>query len=461
MILAVVVPTVLILLGILIWRALRGGRLAQCTLGVLGVGVLVIAGTHFWSAQPKMVAPPPILSPDPLLGAGEPITFSGRVHWEGLADARERVEATRGRVHATAERMRATADQIRAAATEARREGEAMAVSARAGVNAARAAAQIVGEAGENLEPDVYASGRAGVLAVAKSLLERLDEVIPEGVKLDKVWISGETNEDLLKDVAQVVRPQVGNTDVVVNWDAPTSRPAEMEAGHVMLRVDGRSGGDGETLPGSSDLALIGQRRSIHRQVHSAGKLWLSNLGAHASIHGGGKRLVASSGLQANPQGAEDQSQAYAAQMLLPYAQQAVQQYNTRHHRESLREDDRQRLQEQLRQDLRVGRFVEDQFAQRFQKSYGTIYQHHLLLKIDDVEMASAAARYAEELYTIRQAQSSGVRWKVLSTAGLIALICVVYLFLNAATKGYYAWSLRTAGAVAVIGGLIVLAAVA
>ncbi|MHC4567597.1 MAG: hypothetical protein ACYTE3_17770, partial [Planctomycetota bacterium] len=34
------------------------------------------------------------------------------------------------------------------------------------------------------------------------------------------------------------------------------------------------------------------------------------------------------------------------------------------------------------------------------------------------------------------------------SVAGLLALITVAYVFLNAATKGYYTWSLRIAGVV-------------
>ena len=34
------------------------------------------------------------------------------------------------------------------------------------------------------------------------------------------------------------------------------------------------------------------------------------------------------------------------------------------------------------------------------------------------------------------------------SVIGLLVLITAVYAFLNAATKGYYAWSLRIAGIV-------------
>jgi hypothetical protein len=36
----------------------------------------------------------------------------------------------------------------------------------------------------------------------------------------------------------------------------------------------------------------------------------------------------------------------------------------------------------------------------------------------------------------------------IASVVGLLALITVVYVFLNAATKGYYVWSLRIAGIV-------------
>jgi hypothetical protein len=40
----------------------------------------------------------------------------------------------------------------------------------------------------------------------------------------------------------------------------------------------------------------------------------------------------------------------------------------------------------------------------------------------------------------------------------MFALICVVYLFLNAATRGYYAWSLRIALIIVLgIGVLVVL----
>ena len=41
------------------------------------------------------------------------------------------------------------------------------------------------------------------------------------------------------------------------------------------------------------------------------------------------------------------------------------------------------------------------------------------------------------------------------SIVGLLVLITVIYAFLNAATKGYYVWSLRIAGIVLAVAVII------
>ena len=47
----------------------------------------------------------------------------------------------------------------------------------------------------------------------------------------------------------------------------------------------------------------------------------------------------------------------------------------------------------------------------------------------------------------------------LLSIVGLLVLISLVYAFLNAATKGYYVWSLRIAGIVLALIAIIFLLA--
>ena len=53
------------------------------------------------------------------------------------------------------------------------------------------------------------------------------------------------------------------------------------------------------------------------------------------------------------------------------------------------------------------------------------------------------------------------MRWTRMffSVLGLLVLITVVYAFLNAATKGYYVWSLRIAGAILAVVVIILLVA--
>ena len=54
----------------------------------------------------------------------------------------------------------------------------------------------------------------------------------------------------------------------------------------------------------------------------------------------------------------------------------------------------------------------------------------------------------AQRKAIIAQARKTGFARMLFSILGLIVLITVVYAFLNAATKGYYVWSLRIAGIV-------------
>ena len=46
---------------------------------------------------------------------------------------------------------------------------------------------------------------------------------------------------------------------------------------------------------------------------------------------------------------------------------------------------------------------------------------------------------------------------RVLSVAAVVVVILLAYLFLNAATKGYYEWALRVAAVVLLAGGLVLI----
>ena len=103
------------------------------------------------------------------------------------------------------------------------------------------------------------------------------------------------------------------------------------------------------------------------------------------------------------------------------------------------------------------GTAVQDRFVQRFDRSYGQIWQASVLIdasprKIEAVARSvadQARADYQEKLASQkRQALQQTATWG--SLAAFLAVIVVLYWFLNAATKGYFTWRLRF-GAVTLI----------
>jgi fatty acid desaturase len=63
----------------------------------------------------------------------------------------------------------------------------------------------------------------------------------------------------------------------------------------------------------------------------------------------------------------------------------------------------------------------------------------------------------AERKAIIAQVRKRTFAGMLFSIVGLIVLITVVYAFLNAATKGYYAWALRIAGVIFALVVIILL----
>ena len=88
--------------------------------------------------------------------------------------------------------------------------------------------------------------------------------------------------------------------------------------------------------------------------------------------------------------------------------------------------------------------FIVDRFTQSFDGRAGKIWRQALLI--------DASVEKLEQLASHKVTVSREIKrtWAGMfaSVIGLLALITLVYAFLNAATRGYYAWSLRIAGVV-------------
>jgi len=103
--------------------------------------------------------------------------------------------------------------------------------------------------------------------------------------------------------------------------------------------------------------------------------------------------------------------------------------------------------------DILDGGFILDRFVQSFEGSAGKIWRQALLVDASAEKLKKLAQRKA----VIARARKKDFAGMFFSIVGLILLITVVYAFLNAATKGYYAWSLRVAGVVLAMVVIILL----
>jgi len=101
--------------------------------------------------------------------------------------------------------------------------------------------------------------------------------------------------------------------------------------------------------------------------------------------------------------------------------------------------------------DIEEAGLVIDQFVQSFDGSTGDIWRQALLLDVSTAPLRRLETRISSV------ARVSRMTWARMigSAVGVVALIAVIYFFLNMATRGYYEWSLRIAGVVLAIVAVI------
>lgn len=89
--------------------------------------------------------------------------------------------------------------------------------------------------------------------------------------------------------------------------------------------------------------------------------------------------------------------------------------------------------------DLEQAGIIADRFTQSFQGSAGRIWRQALLLDFSPEKLMPLIDKYQHSLAAKKQTWFN----TAITLLGLLGLICLVYLFLNIATRGYYTWALR------------------
>jgi len=97
------------------------------------------------------------------------------------------------------------------------------------------------------------------------------------------------------------------------------------------------------------------------------------------------------------------------------------------------------------------GGFIVDLFLQSFDGVSGRFWRHAMLIDASPEKLKRLDARMS------RMASGQRMTWArmILSALGVLVVIVASYLFLNMATRGYYIWSLRVAGTVLAIAGIV------
>ena len=104
--------------------------------------------------------------------------------------------------------------------------------------------------------------------------------------------------------------------------------------------------------------------------------------------------------------------------------------------------------------DLEQYNFIVDEYSQKLRGLAGPIYRHALLLDVHPARIDVLAQQKTQIINVQRRSWLSLIG----SFAGMILLICLVYAFLNSATKGYYARSLAVLSVLLAAGlGVIIL----
>lgn len=261
--------------------------------------------------------------------------------------------------------------------------------------------------------------------AVASGIRQKLDS--PAYVSVEQAPTEDRTRNILVKVVVQ---------DFVFENHNRWRTHAESRSGAVALHVE------------TADEPFSVSTRFVDAP-------WVEDRTGFVSAFPNGDWLVAySDGTHSTHEGAREDALDAATNVLLPLAQARISQLpaSDQHRFAQQIAKDPDWLRSRVADELVTRNLVTDRFAQRFDRSYGTVWREAVLVDAAPTHVQAIARSLVQGV----DAKVTYQRNTWFSFIALAGLIFGTYLFLNMATKGYYAWMLRLA-AVAGVGGVLFL----
>ena len=299
----------------------------------------------------------------------------------------------------------------------------------------------------DSFQADVYPSAVAAARALAGQVADWLAEEFGDENEPVVIRVQNQTDHDLLEAMAAPLRALPGFQVLV---DPVNTRARADEASHVSIDQPESCPGvmpKPATQQGGGTLRITatGKTEPFLRSVRFVRKPWLRSFAEFVNRNPQAHWLLAYSGKQcfSEPEAHEEALRA-AVKQLIPYVQVAAPRQMTA-----------ESLQIGIQAELRSGRPVVDRFMQSFRLplSNQRMWREALLIDTSPRNVASIA----------RRSQVSMTAWRsswlhtIGSSVALVGVICLVYLFLNAATKGYFTWPLRMVMVLIALAGVIVL----
>ncbi|HNY79938.1 MAG: hypothetical protein RBS72_07620 [Sedimentisphaerales bacterium] len=311
-------------------------------------------------------------------------------------------------------------------------------------------AAPVLGQSpiwSEGIEAEFQADIYPSILSAARALGSRMERPVRilsvQGQLPEKIVIfRNELDPELAAAFQGALQEALKDIPCAVDANPRNLEPNEVG---IMLRFSGRPGrpvGHDEPLDGSLEATAFANRQASTVNVSFSDKPWLEDFSRYVSKRPDRQVVVARSqeactdeneARQQAIQDACNQLSAVAGTKWEPIPGRSPLTVSS--------------------QDVQEGGFILDQFVQSFDGSAGKIWRHAMLIDASAEKLAWLQSRKAAEVHGER------VTWArmILSALGVLIVIVVTYLFLNMATKGYYEWTLRIAGTVLAIAGIIAI----
>ncbi|MBN1125300.1 MAG: hypothetical protein JXA82_09855 [Sedimentisphaerales bacterium] len=305
----------------------------------------------------------------------------------------------------------------------------------------------------QEMPADVYPSQEAAVAALARQADKLVQKVLAGEERPSQVWVY---NKDFTPLFQRELNKQLGmDAEIVQSVDVAESVDSQLVAQKILTfklqKEDERfhylHSDDATTrqLTGLLVLTVKYFDRFAEAQVRYHEKPWLLDFPQFQSQDRQRSYVLARSTTSAT-------SQAQAEREAMTQAtRQVAHMINQVRARTPDRVLDRSFSVSPV--DLERRGMIFDRFTQQFYGAAGPIYRTALLIDTSEPKMAPLT----QEKTAIMRIERITWAKMILTFLGIAGLICIVYAFLNAATRGYYTWSLRIAAIVLGLIGLFII----